>query len=223
MQLYPAGRKRRSACVARNGHVCALRYGAIRKSDSRAGYRRAGRLVFGRFLCVRQTLFQTAYRPYAAVWTEWNVVGTPAVGEIFTTLEAVAGSATVEAAYDKYFDGDEIVAAEYHPMRREKRIFPQRFTSSAEAAHWYVALYTGDYTDPGAVFRTTIINGAEVSGREGCREDYFHLLVDTQCTSRRRDDASGNVGKIFRWSALHQSGASPISELSERRKPRRRR
>ena len=44
---------------------------------------------------------------------------------------------------------------------------PVTVTRSADAAHWYVALYTGDYTDPGAVSEATIINALKSQGVKG--------------------------------------------------------
>ena len=145
-----------------------------------------------------------------------NVVGTPAVGEIFTTLEAVAGSATVEAAYDKYFDGDEIVAAGVSSNASGKAYIPVTVTSSADAAHWYVALYTGDYTDPGAVSEATIINALKSQGVKDAAKINFTCSWDTQCTFLAvAEDATGNVGEIFRLGVrFTKSGASPISELT---------
>ena len=160
---------------------------------------------------------KTAYRPYAAcVDLSGNVVGTPAVGEIFTTLEAVAGSATVEAAYDKYFDGDEIVAAGVSSNASGKAYIPVTVTSSADAAHWYVALYTGDYTDPGAVSEATIINALKSQGVKDAAKINFTCSWDTQCTFLAvAEDATGNVGEIFRLGVrFTKSGASPISELT---------
>ena len=160
---------------------------------------------------------KTAYRPYAAcVDLSGNVVGTPAVGEIFTTLEAVAGSATVEAAYDKYFDGDEAVAAGVSSNASGKAYIPVTVTRSADAAHWYVALYTGDYTDPGAVSEATIINALKSQGVKDAAKINFTCSWDTQCTFLAvAEDASGNVGEIFRLGVrFTKSGASPISELS---------
>jgi len=160
---------------------------------------------------------KTAYRPYAAcVDLSGNVVGTPAVGEIFTTLEAVAGSATVEAAYDKYFDGDEIVAAGVSSNASGKAYIPVTVTSSADAAHWYVALYTGDYTDPGAVSEATIINSLKSQGVKDAAKINFTCSWDTQCTFLAvAEDATGNVGEIFRLGVrFTKSGASPISELT---------
>lgn len=115
---------------------------------------------------------KTAYRPYAAcVDLSGNVVGTPAVGEIFTTLEAVAGSATVEAAYDQVLR-----------RRRDRcsRSIIQCVGKSVYSRNGYLfggcralvrsPLYRRLYGSRSG-FRSYDHQRAEVSGREGCRED----------------------------------------------------
>lgn len=160
---------------------------------------------------------KTAYRAYAAcVDLNGNVIGTPAVGEIFTTLEAVVGSATVAASYAKYFDGDEVAAIKGIANAAGKAFIPITVTPSADAVHWYVALFTGDYTDPAAVSEATIIDALKSKGLKDVTEVNFTCSWDTQCTFLAvAEDASGNVGEIFRLGVrFTKSGVSPISELT---------
>lgn len=163
-------------------------------------------------------LSKTSYRAFAAcVDLSGKVIGTPAVSDQFTTLEAVVGSATAAVSYDKYFDGDEVVAAGGSPNAAGKAYVPCVITASADAVHWYVGLYTGDYTVPGATASdAAIINALKSQGAKDRTTINFICSWDTQCTFLAvAEDAAGNAGEIFRLGVrFTKSGASPIGELT---------
>lgn len=163
-------------------------------------------------------LSKTSYRAFAAcVDLTGKVIGTPAVSDPFTTLEAVVGSATAAVSYDKYFDGDDVVAAGISTNAAGKAYVPCVITASDDAVHWYVGLFTSDYTVPGSpVSDATIINALKTQGAKDRTTINYICSWDTQSTFLAvAEDAAGNAGEIFRLGVrFTKSGASPIGELT---------
>ena len=159
---------------------------------------------------------KTAYRPFAVcVDVNGNVVDTPVVGDTFTTLEAVVGSATVEVSCSKYYNGDEVAAAGGSASAAGKAFVPTTATPSSNAAHWYFQMYGADYSDPTSLSDATIISALLKDGKKDVKSMNYLSAWDTTCTYLAvAEDANGNMGTVFRKTVrFSKSGVSPISDL----------
>lgn len=165
----------------------------------------------------------TTYYVWAVgIDSKGNPITKPGLSEPFTTPEGGRGDETVEVAFSKYYDGDALAAADPVNFGDTGGLayLPATITASAGAAHWYVAVFLGDYSDPASIEESTIISALR-NGEQVLKDTSvgnFVLSWDKTLTLLgMAEDADGNAGPIFRKAfTLTKSGASPVSDLLNR-------
>lgn len=136
----------------------------------------------------------------------------------FKTLVYEAGKANVRIEADKYYDGNELYA--YDPAKYRGALnlayIPAKFYPSDDAAHWYVALYRDDLSDPAdfsddaAITALTNVN----SGMMDVSENNFVAYWDKLTFMAVAEDEQGNFGPVTRlYFPVSKEGASPIEEI----------
>lgn len=167
---------------------------------------------------------ETAYIVYAVcVDLTGKVIGTPAISDPFTTLESVTSSAAVTIAFDKYYDGDEVVAAGGSAGAAGKAFVPTTYTPSADVEYWLSGVFTGDYVDPAKADDAMIISNLEKSFPTQRTLDPGETTMTMNwlcgwgtCTFFAVGvDAAGNYGPVARkLGQFSKSDVSPITDLT---------
>lgn len=143
---------------------------------------------------------------------------TDMVMEHFTTKEKIKSDVKFDISYDKYYDGDEMVALYPDDFSGAEglAVLPVRAfgTPEEDVETILYHLVEGDYTDPsGAMSDADVINYLKGFGQTS---EYlsFYLKYDTVFTIWGVSvDHDGNYGEVFRESVmLSRDGVSPAEE-----------
>lgn len=136
----------------------------------------------------------------------------------FTTPEAVMGTATASVTVSKYYNGDDLYAADPTNYSDAKGLayIPTTINHSADAEHWWVGLFGGNLMDEAVYTDDVIINnvvdqGKGVKDRESI--NYMGTWGDLTFFGMAVD-AEGNYGPVFRLLfPVSKGGVSPVSDL----------
>ncbi len=153
---------------------------------------------------------QTEYVVWAvAVDTYGRPLSQFAVSESFTTPREIVSTATATVSVEKYFDGGMLDG-----YSDKQAVVPVKVTPSADAAHWYVALYATDVT---GASRATIISNLTSSGYLDENPLIATSVWNMEITAVAiAVDADGNFGEpSFQVLTCTKDGAAPASEFDE--------
>lgn len=143
-------------------------------------------------------------------------VATTPLGKTFFTPESGSTDITFNLVYDKYFDGDDLIAAypdeESYKQYAGKAVLPVKAEVSDPTATYYYYVYSSDYSEYGDdVLYSSLANGTGLS----VPSYVFSRNFGRTCTiAGFAVDAEGNYGPLFRANIeFTYDGASPISEF----------
>lgn len=143
----------------------------------------------------------------------------------FTTLSVDIGAGMLQIAYDKFFDGNQILALnpDAPEMFKDGCIFPVTITPNEDAVHWYVFMFWGDVTNASVLTDMIIINS--IMGQEKRIDDAREYDFRTAWVSGRDEsvlmtvcgvavDAEGKYGPVCRVALpiVTHGACSPASE-----------
>lgn len=136
----------------------------------------------------------------------------------FTTPEAVVSTATASVTVSKYYNGDELYAADptTYANAKNKAYIPTICNHSEDAVHWYIGLFGGDLTSETEYSDATILyNLIDLGGGLKDYESINYIGAWGDLTFFGvAEDANGDFGPVFRLLfPVSKEGASPVSDL----------
>lgn len=142
---------------------------------------------------------------------------TTSLGKTFFTPESGSSDVTFTLKFDKYFNGDDLIAAypeeESYKQYAGKAVLPVKAEVSDPSATYLYYVYSVDYSEYGDdVLYSSLLNGTGLS-----EPSYvFSRNFGRVCTvAGFAIDEDGNNGPLFRTSIeFTLEGASPISEFT---------
>lgn len=140
----------------------------------------------------------------------------PVTKERFTTLGENTSTATCDLVFEKYYDGDALLALD--PVRYAnlagKVYVPVTARPSQDAEHWYTALGRGDMTDPLLFPDETTINALLQGGTADKREMNYVADWGEATLLAVAADAYYQFGAVYRQLVTFtREGASPATDL----------
>ena len=143
-----------------------------------------------------------------------NLIGSPSVGGEFTTLEAVQGSATAVASFDKYYDGDEVAEAGIYAQAAGTAYIPTTYTVSANAEYYLAGLYGEDLSEYSDDTIIQVMKSQFPAKRTATSMNWMSSWDTNVTFVSVAVDEDGNFGALHRLPAKFvKSGVSPVSDL----------